>query len=50
MSRGGCDMEDSGVGDWAGEMEECMLGVRVVAILSCKFDGILIFFGFSLGI
>lgn len=46
-------MEVSGVGVRAGETEdcrECMEGVKVVAILSCKLDGTLLFFGRSVGI
>lgn len=37
-------MNDSGVGESAGEMEQCMDGVRVVVILSCRLDGSLLFF------
>jgi hypothetical protein len=50
MSRRGWDMEVSRVGVRVGEMDECIEGVKVVAILSCRLDGTLLFFGRSVGI
>ena len=51
MSRGGWEIEVSGVGLAAGEMEEeCIEGVRVVAILSCRLEGALFFLILSNGI
>jgi hypothetical protein len=44
-------LEDSRVGVSAGEIvDECIEGVRVVAVLSCRLDCVRPFFGRSVGI
>jgi hypothetical protein len=40
----------SGAGVMAGETEQCMEGVRVVAILSWRLEGVRIFLDLSVGI